>query len=1034
MRIRMKAGFTVLASILLAVLLIVAMVGTMTAQASGGRWLAEARNDESPLLTGPANTAEAVTDDSDKPTLQTGGLASPPVVAPERLASLPNAYSMTAADATTPVSDDFSGCVLDESVWTFVDPLGDTSVALNGTQAVFTVPGGTAHDIWSDGPNSPRLMQFVEDEDFEIELKFDSALSQRTQLLGVFIEEDNEKHIKYNFQHDGSNYKIAAYTFTNGNPSVQVNDVIVVSPPYWLRVARVGDNWNLSYSDNGTTFTPAVAFDFPMEVKAVGPFVGNAGNNAPAVSGQVDYFFKTSEPIDPEDGSRSLTVEAIPPNGGSVTVEPTKDEYACGETVTLTAEAAPGFTFDSWGGALSGNNPVETIVMNKAETVTANFVSGTQYTLTTVPEGNGTINKTPDLASYPGGAQVKLEAIPDLGYQFNGWSGGVTGLTNPITINVITDTVVTGTFGLAPDRTLSLSAENGAVTANPPGPTYPNGQQVTLTATPNPGYTFNGWSGDLTGSDNPVVITMDADKSITALFATAGNFTLNTGVVGTGTVDVDPDKSEYGFGEGVELTATAGSGYAFVGWSGDLVSVDNPAFYTVTKDSNITATFGLDNQHALTVTPVGQGSVVKNPDRPLYADGQQVTLTAVPQPGYRFLEWSGDLIGPNNPAVIKMTKTTVISATFAEAIPVTLTTSALPEAGGTVLVDPVKTEYVTGDVITLTASAAPGYSFAGWSGDASGNNNPLENFVLDSDKNVIANFTTSMGPDSDDFNSCLLDPRWTFVDPNGLADYALTGTQAMITVPPGEDYNLWDQGNKSARLIQPAPNTDFWLEAKFETTPSQQFQIQGILVQESETDFMRFDFFHDGTELRVFAATVEGSFATKRKSEAIAPGDDLYLMVRRQGNAWRVWYGYDGENWTTIGSFKHQINVTAAGVFAGSNFRNNDQAPGYTAVVDYFFNTASPIVPEDLNQLGINIDVIGQGAVQRNPDKDTYVCGDLVTLTPQPAINWFFAGWSGDIQSSQPVQQVVVNDEIDLVATFLQGNAIFELFLPMITR
>ena len=58
----------------------------------------------------------------------------------------------------------------------------------------------------------------------------------------------------------------------------------------------------------------------------------------------------------------------------------------------------------------------------------------------------------------------------------------------------------------------------GTVTLNPAGGTYTAGTMVTLTATANSGYSFSTWSGDLTGSVNPAQITMDGNKSVTAVF------------------------------------------------------------------------------------------------------------------------------------------------------------------------------------------------------------------------------------------------------------------------------------------------------------------------------------------------------------------------------------------------------------------------------------------------------------------------------------------------------------------------------------
>jgi len=70
--------------------------------------------------------------------------------------------------------------------------------------------------------------------------------------------------------------------------------------------------------------------------------------------------------------------------------------------------------------------------------------------------------------------------------------------------------------------TLTTTASNGTITPNPVGPNYLEGTVVTLTATPNSGYTFTGWSGDHSGTTNPATITMTANKIVTA------NFTLST--------------------------------------------------------------------------------------------------------------------------------------------------------------------------------------------------------------------------------------------------------------------------------------------------------------------------------------------------------------------------------------------------------------------------------------------------------------------------------------------------------------------------
>jgi len=72
-----------------------------------------------------------------------------------------------------------------------------------------------------------------------------------------------------------------------------------------------------------------------------------------------------------------------------------------------------------------------------------------------------------------------------------------------------------------PQYTLTVNIA-GSGSVNPSGGTYDNGTVVTLTATPNAGYQFSGWSGDLTGSANPATITMNANKNVTATFTPIG--------------------------------------------------------------------------------------------------------------------------------------------------------------------------------------------------------------------------------------------------------------------------------------------------------------------------------------------------------------------------------------------------------------------------------------------------------------------------------------------------------------------------------
>jgi len=84
---------------------------------------------------------------------------------------------------------------------------------------------------------------------------------------------------------------------------------------------------------------------------------------------------------------------------------------------------------------------------------------------------------------------------------------------------------IDATPGAPPAQSYTLTVNivgNGNVTINPVNATYLSGTNVTLTAIPDVNWTLQGWSGDLTGSQNPVVITMNGNKTITATFAETG--------------------------------------------------------------------------------------------------------------------------------------------------------------------------------------------------------------------------------------------------------------------------------------------------------------------------------------------------------------------------------------------------------------------------------------------------------------------------------------------------------------------------------
>jgi hypothetical protein len=215
-------------------------------------------------------------------------------------------------------------------------------------------------------------------------------------------------------------------------------------------------------------------------------------------------------------------------------------------------------------------------------------------------------------------------------------------------------------------------------------------------------------------------------------------YSLNVTVVGSGTVTKNPNASTYDEGTQVTLTATPADGYYFAGWSGGY-GTTNPLTITVNDDISITATFEAvpPEQHTVTVTVVGSGTVTKNPNASTYDEGTQVTLTATPADGYYFAGWSGGY-GTTNPLTITVNSDIAITATFEALPPEQHSVNVTISGSGTVTKNPDALTYDEGSQVTLTATPADGYYFAGWSGGY-GTTNPLTITVND-DISITATF------------------------------------------------------------------------------------------------------------------------------------------------------------------------------------------------------------------------------------------------------------------------------------------------------
>jgi hypothetical protein len=141
------------------------------------------------------------------------------------------------------------------------------------------------------------------------------------------------------------------------------------------------------------------------------------------------------------------------------------------------------------------------------------------YTLTLHTNGSGAIARNPNINAYPAGSVVTVTATPGSGWYFSKWTGGATGNANPLNVTMNGNKVITGTFQPLPSYTLTTSTNGaGSISLNPQGGSYVSNTVVSATATPASGWVFLNWAGDTSGGSNVVSVTMNTNKSITAVF------------------------------------------------------------------------------------------------------------------------------------------------------------------------------------------------------------------------------------------------------------------------------------------------------------------------------------------------------------------------------------------------------------------------------------------------------------------------------------------------------------------------------------
>ncbi len=334
--------------------------------------------------------------------------------------------------------------------------------------------------------------------------------------------------------------------------------------------------------------------------------------------------------------------------------------YGLNTVVTVTAIPDPGQVFLGWSNDLGGIVNPETITMDADKSIHATFTKD-EYFLNISVIGTGSVTANP-VAPYSYNDTTNLTPMPGAGMLFYEWTGDFTGNTVPLAVTMDNDYDVTARFVQTVYTVNTATTGNGSVTVNPPG-TYSYLDPVTVTAIPDPGWEFDGWTGTLTSNQEIHNFNIGADLNLTANFVPI-MYDVNVYVIGKGSVELSPP-GPYLPGTEITVTGVADFGWQFNNWGGDMSGSVNPQAVIVNDDMNITASF-IDFGAGITLWTSEGGTVSQDPAPP-YDQGMTVTMTAAPSPGYRFLGWTGDLSGSNEETDLILNTNKTVGAYFGSA-------------------------------------------------------------------------------------------------------------------------------------------------------------------------------------------------------------------------------------------------------------------------------------------------------------------------------------------------------------------------------
>ena len=320
--------------------------------------------------------------------------------------------------------------------------------------------------------------------------------------------------------------------------------------------------------------------------------------------------------------------------------------YTTGTTVNLFAMPDGNTEFVGWFEAdtlFSAATSVE-FVADADRTFVAVF--GQVYTVTVQMNIDGAAQIS-GAGTYQNGALVELSVVPNDGFVFENWTiqGEEVSAEPTFTFEADSSVAIVANFTELEKYTITAVADVPAAGTVLGAGTYYEGADVTITAVPNNGYEFVNWTenDEVIGEEPTLSFTAQEQKNVVAHFeANFEGYTVSLNVEEGGIVSgagLYPAESE------VTVTAESQGKYSFIAWNdseGNELSTDASYTFVITSDVALTAVFErFYSKYTIEVVSADeQAGTVSGSGK--YTEDDEVTVTALPNDGYRFWRWTSN--------------------------------------------------------------------------------------------------------------------------------------------------------------------------------------------------------------------------------------------------------------------------------------------------------------------------------------------------------------------------------------------------------